>query len=80
MSGIPLAELEAGQKAKILRVTNEGNVEFLRYLNEMGLIPGIDIEISDKASFDGTLTIKVKGNVRAVSPETASHIIVEPLD
>jgi len=78
--GMPLAELEAGRKAKILRVTNENNPKFLHYLSELGMTPGIEIEISEKASFDGTLTIRVKDCVRAVSPETASNIIVEPLD
>ena len=78
--GVPLAGLDAGRKAKILRIINENNSSFLRYLDEMGLIPGTEIEITEKASFDGTLTIKVGENVRAVSPEAASYIIIEPLD
>ena len=79
-SGLPLDELEAGRKAKVMRVANENNPRFLRYLNELGVTPGTEIEVSEKASFDGTLTIRVKDCIRAVSPETASNITVEPLD
>ena len=77
--GMPLTELENGQKARVVRVTNESNTELLYYLTSLGLIPGAKMEISEKASFDGTLTIKINNSIKAISPEVASFIMVEPV-
>jgi DtxR family Mn-dependent transcriptional regulator len=78
--GMPLAELQVNKKARIIQVTNESNKKLLLCLTELGLTPGSEIEVTQKASFDGTLTIKVKNSIRAVGTEAASYIIVEPLD
>ncbi len=77
--GTPLAGLNIGQKAKVIRVTNERNTRLLHYLTDLGLIPGAEFEVLEKAPFDGTLTIKVKNSIKAVGPEVASFIMVEPL-
>jgi DtxR family Mn-dependent transcriptional regulator len=76
--GILLSELGIGQKARVVQVTNESNSELLNHLTELGLIPGADLEVSEKAAFDGTLTIKIGDSTRAVSAEVASFIKVEP--
>lgn len=79
MPGVPLADLDVGWKAKVIRITNERNEKLLHYLTELGLIPGAEMEVFEKASFDGTLTVKVNDSVRAIGPEVVSFIIVEPL-
>jgi Fe2+ transport system protein FeoA len=79
MPGVPLADLDVGWKAKVIRITNERNEKLLHYLTELGLIPGAEMEVFEKASFDGTLIVKVNDSVRAIGPEVASFIIVEPL-
>lgn len=79
MPGIPLAELDIGHKARIIRVTNESNSELLNYLAELGLIPGTELEVSEKASFDGTLKVKISDCTKAISAEVASFIKVEPI-
>jgi DtxR family Mn-dependent transcriptional regulator len=79
MPGIPLTDLNKGQKGRVVRVTNERNTKFLYYLTDLGLIPGAEFEMLDKAPLDGTLTIKVKGSIKAIGPEMASHILIEPL-
>ena len=77
--GTPLAELNIGQKARVVRVTNERNTKLLHYLTDLGLIPGAEFEVLEKAPFDGTLTINVNNSIKAIGPEVASFIMVEPV-
>ena len=77
--GILLAELETGGMAKVIRVISEGNVEFLRYLTGLGLILGAELKILEKAHFDGTLTIEVNNSTKAIGPQAASLVMVEPI-
>jgi len=79
MPGTPLADLDTGQKARVVRVTNERNTRFLHYLTVLGLIPGAEFEVLEKAPFDGTITIKTGDSVRAISAEVASFVKVEPV-
>jgi DtxR family Mn-dependent transcriptional regulator len=79
ISGILLSEMEVGQSARVLRVINESNSEFLRYLNDLKLTPGAMIRITDKAPYDGTLTVEVSGADKAVGREAASLIMVVPM-
>ncbi len=75
--GMPLTELPLNKRARILQVTNESNKRLLLHLTELGLIPGSQIEVMQKASFDGTLTLKVNDSIKAVGSEAASYIVVE---
>lgn len=77
--GTPLADMETGKKVKIVRITNEINQELLYHLNGLGLAPGAEIEVIEKAPFDGTITIKTGDSVRAISAEVASFVEVEPV-
>ena len=76
---IPLTELAVNKKARIIQVTNESNKKLLLCLTELGLTPGSEIEVTQKASFDSTLTLKVNDSIKAVGTEVASYIVVEPL-
>jgi len=78
-SGTPIDNVIKGKKARIVRITNEINAELLHYLNELGIVPGVEIEVIEKASFDGTITIKAGESIKAISAEVASFIKVEPL-
>ena len=75
----PLADLEVGQVAKIARIMSESDAEFLAYLDDMGLIPGAEFKLLEKAPFDGTLTIEVNGFVKAIGPRAVSLITVRPI-
>jgi DtxR family Mn-dependent transcriptional regulator len=54
----PLSSLRRGQTATIKRVV-ASDKDLLRYLEELDLIPGAQIEIRDYSPFDHNLTIKV---------------------
>ena len=77
--GIRMADLDIGTTGKVVQILNERDREFLRYLEGLGLVPGAKVVITDKASFDGTLTIKVGGSTRALGQEAASLIMVAPV-
>ena len=77
--GVFLDKLETGQSARVLSVINEYNTEFLRYLTSLGMVPGAVFKVVEKAPYDGTLTIEIKGKTKAVGKEAASLIMVEIL-
>ena len=78
--GILLTKLGVGQSARVLSVINEYNTEFLRYLTSVGLIPGALFKVAEKSPYDGTLTIEINGNTKAVGKEAASLITVETVE
>jgi len=77
--GIPLADLEVGQMARVARIISESDAEFLRYLGGLGLIPGAKFKLLEKAPFDGTLTIEIDNSTKAIGPRAVSLITVEPI-
>jgi DtxR family Mn-dependent transcriptional regulator len=78
--GIPLAQLEAGEGALVHGVTEE-ITEMLRYLGSIGLRPGADVEILEKAPLGGPVTVRIRGDRQhAISLELARMVIVLPND
>jgi DtxR family Mn-dependent transcriptional regulator len=77
-AGCPLAELTAGQGARILRVP-EGDDALLRYLGTLGLEPQAAIQVEAVGPFQGPLTVRVREAQHVLGRELASQIIVRPL-
>ncbi len=77
-SGIPLSDLGVGQEARMVRVVRESNTRLLHHLTSLGLVPGTRVKVLEKAPFDGTLTIEVGDQTRAIGQEASSFIMVEP--
>ncbi|MGA9351236.1 MAG: metal-dependent transcriptional regulator [Anaerolineae bacterium] len=77
-AGCPLAELTAGQKARILRVP-EGDVTLLQYLATLGLEPQATVQVEAVAPFQGPLTVQVGEARHVLGRELASQIVVRPL-
>jgi DtxR family Mn-dependent transcriptional regulator len=73
-----LSDLAAGQRSRVKRVSDEDS-ELLRYLARIGIRPGVQVMLTERAPFDGPLTLKVgKGNVQ-VGLALASRVMVEIL-
>lgn len=72
----PLSELEEGETRTIRRVP-DGNVDVLRYLSELALLPGQPVELLLAAPFNGPLTVRSQGGDHAISRELAATIGVE---
>ncbi len=54
----PLSSMRPGESGTIQRV-DASDPNLLRYLEELGLVPGVKIHVTDYSTFDHNLTIKV---------------------
>jgi DtxR family transcriptional regulator, Mn-dependent transcriptional regulator len=52
----------------------DGNPELLRYLTELGLLPGSDVEVVSQAPFGGPVTVRTESGDHAISRELAGRI------
>jgi DtxR family transcriptional regulator, Mn-dependent transcriptional regulator len=71
-----LVDLEPGEHAGVSRVP-DGDPELLRYLTELGLIPGSSVELVSQAPFSGPVTLRTTSGERAISRELADQIDVD---
>ena len=68
-----LLDLEPGARASISRVPDDDS-ELLRYLGELGLVPGSTLELVAYAPFGGPVTVKTQQGEHAISRELADRI------
>ena len=61
----PLSALRPGQTGTI-QCIKAPDSELLRYLENLGLVPGVEIEVKEYSPFDHNLTVKVAGRKAAV--------------
>ncbi len=71
-----LADLEPGDVAPICRVSDR-DAEALRYLGELGVIPGQTVTILEKLPFDGPIRVRIKNDEQLFSRSLAARINVE---
>jgi len=71
-----LADLHTGDRARVMSMADEDG-GFLRYLADLGITPGVEVEVADRAPYDGPLTVKVGRVVHAVGPSAAGRVFVE---
>jgi DtxR family Mn-dependent transcriptional regulator len=71
----PLNQLTAGQKGIFTSIWEERR-DVLRYLDSLGLIPGVSIRVVDACPFNGPIIVKVHGSRHALGQEVASSIRV----
>lgn len=76
-SSLSLADVEAGQRVRILRVNDES--ERLVYLGERGLIPGSEITVAEVRDLDGVVTVENDaGDAHSLGSPLAASIFVCP--
>jgi DtxR family transcriptional regulator, Mn-dependent transcriptional regulator len=68
-----LVDLEPGEPASVSRVP-DGDPELLRYLAELGLVPGSVVEVVAHAPFAGPVTVRTDRGDHAISRELAHRI------
>jgi DtxR family Mn-dependent transcriptional regulator len=66
----PLAVLDAGDTAEILRVV-ENDADRLRYLASLGLKPGATVTVLDRQPFGGPVTIETRGEIQVIGQALA---------
>jgi DtxR family transcriptional regulator, Mn-dependent transcriptional regulator len=72
---ISLAGLDIGAAAEIVRVCDQ-HPERLRYLADLGLVPGANLEVVASAPFDGPVSVRVGGVVHPIDRRLAREIYV----
>jgi DtxR family transcriptional regulator, Mn-dependent transcriptional regulator len=71
-----LSDVAVGACARIVRVSDEDPAR-LRYLAELGLVPGADVTVVSRAPYEGPIELRVGDAVRAIGPTLAADIYVE---
>ncbi|GJQ37183.1 MAG: transcriptional regulator [Anaerolineaceae bacterium] len=72
----PLSALRPNQTAMIQRVVSQ-DPNLLRHLDNLGLTPGVQIEIMEYSSFDNNLTVKVGQKVNVLGLNITTKIFVD---
>ncbi len=75
---VPLADLEAGQSATFVRVSDR-DAEMLRYLGERGIHPGTRLLVLGREPFGGPLAVEVGGKEHALGGELIERMRVDDL-
>ena len=73
-----LADIESGSRVRVARVL-EQDAGMLRYLAELGIRPGEVIVLTERAPFEGPITLSVAGVVRVIGPTLAAQVHVQPI-
>lgn len=73
---IPLAEVEAGKKVHITRLSDT-DPKFLEYMETLGLLPSVLIKVIEKAPFKGPITIIYNDEQKIIGHELAKNVFVE---
>jgi DtxR family Mn-dependent transcriptional regulator len=73
----PLSTVVPGQQVIIQRVSDE-HPDLLRYLAELGLIPGALVQVEAVAPFGGVYTVRIGAQTHAIGDMVAQAVLVRP--
>jgi DtxR family Mn-dependent transcriptional regulator len=74
---LSLAEMEAGKRVVIRRIGDQ-DPDRIQYLGSLGLLPDVEVEVLERAPFDGPLRLLVSNDERHVGIEVARGVFVSP--
>lgn len=72
---LSLSSLHAGERGVVAEVSDR-DPEVLRYLGELGMYPGVAVQMVARAPFDGPLTVRIDGVDHHLGPLVASHVYI----
>jgi DtxR family transcriptional regulator, Mn-dependent transcriptional regulator len=75
---VSLADLAVGDCGGIVRVGDQ-HPDRLRYLAELGLVPGADLEVVASAPFDGPVSVRIHGVIHPIDRRLAREISIARL-
>ena len=72
---ILLSELKAAEQGTVSRIIDQ-SPEVLRYLSELGLIPGASVSVTGRSPLNDTLSLKIDGSdtIHTVSMQVAAKV------
>lgn len=72
-----LSTVTSGQTVWVRRILDDANSELLRYLGDMGLVPGAAVSVQAVAPFEGPLTLLIDGQTQVIGRNVATSVLVE---
>ena len=76
--GQPLSTVSPGQQVIVQRVSDD-HPDLLRYLAELGLIPGALVLVEAVAPYGGVYTVRIGGQTHAIGDTVTQAILVRPV-
>jgi len=76
-STVALGELDTGESATFTRVS-DSDPEMLRYLDERGIRPGVQVTVREREPFGGALMVSVDGAAHPIGSQLADRMLVAP--
>lgn len=76
---VPLSTLAVGARAVVRRVSDD-DAGLLRYLRDLGLVPGTRLVVAAVAPFGGVQTIRIGEATQSVGDDVARQVLVEDED
>jgi DtxR family Mn-dependent transcriptional regulator len=76
-SSQPLSTVLPGQQVIVQRV-NDDHPDLLRYLGELGLIPGALVQVEAVAPYGGVYTLRIGEQTHAVGDAVTQAVLVRP--
>ena len=77
-SSQPLSKVAPGQRVIVQRVSDDQS-ELLRYLAELGLIPGALVEVEAVSPYGGVSTVRVGQQTHALGETVTQAVLVRPV-
>ncbi len=74
-----LVDLDAGDRARVSRVSDR-DPDQLRYLGELGLYPGVEINVEEKLPFDGPIRIAIGAATHIIGRTLAAAVNVDSVE
>lgn len=71
----PLVDLDKGGKSVVTKIVDERQ-DLLEYFMTMNLVPGTEVEVVEKAPFNGPITVEIGGHKYPLSRTIASLVRV----
>jgi DtxR family Mn-dependent transcriptional regulator len=75
--GVSVAELEPGEGGVFSRVS-DSDAEMLRYLDQRGIRPGVELVLRERDPFEGPLYVEVDGDEHVLGHRLAAAMRVVP--
>jgi Fe2+ transport system protein FeoA len=73
--GMDLRSLKPGTKARIIKVSGKGALH--RRIMDMGVVPGIDVQVEKVAPLGDPIEVKIQGYHLSLRKAEAANIFVE---
>jgi DtxR family Mn-dependent transcriptional regulator len=75
---VALSSLNAGDTVRVDRVSDRSG-EQLRYLAQLGIVPGVVIRVIAREPFEGALQLRVANRTRSLGSALAADVLVKPI-